>query len=68
MMSWLPVIVRPGRYCRLPYSPSDKPPQSREVRFDKVVTNLLGLPGPVKRDTRSVQIKACPSGPKRHGP
>jgi hypothetical protein len=32
------------------------------VRFDKVVTGLLGLSGPTKRDVRSVQIKACHQG------
>jgi hypothetical protein len=47
IMSWLLAIIRPGRHPRLPHSPSDKPPQSREGRFDKVVTGLLGLPGPI---------------------
>jgi hypothetical protein len=47
MKSWPPTIVRPGRRRALPHSPSNKPPQSREGRFDKVVTGLLGLPGPI---------------------
>jgi hypothetical protein len=42
-----PAIVWPGRHLGLPNSPSNKPPQSREVWFDKVVTELLGLSGPI---------------------
>jgi hypothetical protein len=42
-----PVIVRPNRRPGLPHFPSNKPPQSREGWFDKVVTGLLGLPDPV---------------------
>jgi hypothetical protein len=57
--SWLPTIVRPSRHPKLPHSPFNKPPWSREVQFDKVVTGLLGLPGPIKLDMRSVQIKTC---------
>jgi hypothetical protein len=64
MKSWLPAIVRPSRHPRLPHSPSTKPPKSREVRFDKVVTELLGLPGPIKPNMWSIPIKACPPGPK----
>jgi hypothetical protein len=41
-----------------------KPPQSREGQFDKVVTKLLGLPGPIKPDMWPLQIKTCPLGPK----
>jgi hypothetical protein len=67
MKSCLPVIVRPDRHSRLPHSTSTKPPRSREVRFDKVVTKLLGLPGPTKSDMRPIQLKPCPPGPKRHG-
>jgi hypothetical protein len=47
MKSWPPAMVRPGRHPGLPHSPSNKPPQSRDVRFDKVVTKLQGLPGPI---------------------
>jgi hypothetical protein len=68
MKSWLPAIVRPDRHPGLPHSPSNKPPQSREVRFDKIVTRLLGLPSPIKPDLRLVQLKACPPGLKRCGP
>jgi hypothetical protein len=64
MKSWLPTIVRPGHHPGLPHSPSTKPSQSREVRFDKVVTKLLGLPGLIKPNMRPVQIKACPSRSK----
>jgi hypothetical protein len=42
-----PAIVRPSCHPGLPYSASNKPPWSRKVRFDKVVTGLLGLPGPI---------------------
>jgi hypothetical protein len=51
--SWAAVYVlapsdaRPDRYLGLPHSPSNKPPRSREGRFNKVVTELLGLPGPI---------------------
>jgi hypothetical protein len=64
MKSWLPVIVWPSRHPGLPHSPSTKPPRSKEVRFDKVVTKLLGLSGPIKLDIRSLQLKSCPPGPK----
>jgi hypothetical protein len=47
MKSWPPAIVQPGRHLALSHSPSNKPPRSREVRFDKVVTGLLGLLGPI---------------------
>jgi hypothetical protein len=47
MKSWLPAIVRPDCHPGLPHSPSNKPPCSREVRLDNVVTKLLGLPGPI---------------------
>jgi hypothetical protein len=42
-----PSDARPGRQPRLPHSSSNKPPPRREVRFDKVVTGLLGLSGPI---------------------
>jgi hypothetical protein len=64
MKSWLPAIVRPSRHPGLPHSPSNKPRQSKEGLFDKVVTKLLGLLGPIKPNMRSVQLKACSSGPK----
>jgi hypothetical protein len=47
-----------GHHPVLPHSPSNKPPRSKEVHFDEVVTGLLGLLGPIKPDMRSVQIKA----------
>jgi hypothetical protein len=47
MTSWPPVIVQPDRRRRLPHSPSNNPPWSREGQFDKVVTGLQGLPGPI---------------------
>jgi hypothetical protein len=47
MKSWPPVIVRPDRHPRLPHSSSNKPPRSREGRFDKIVTWPLGLLGPI---------------------
>jgi hypothetical protein len=50
MKSWLPVIIRPSCHHVLPHSPSTKPPRSREVRFDNVVTKLLSLSGPIKPD------------------
>jgi hypothetical protein len=37
--------ARPGRHPGLHHSPSNKPPWSKEVQFDEVVTGLLGLPG-----------------------
>jgi hypothetical protein len=64
----LPAIIRLSLYPRLHHSPSTKPPRSREVQFDKVVTKLLGLSGPIKSDMRLVQLKACPPGPKRVSP
>jgi hypothetical protein len=64
MKSWLLAIVRPSSRPKLHHSPSNKPSQSTEVHLDKVVTKLLGLQGHIKPYMRSVQIKACPSGPK----
>jgi hypothetical protein len=64
MKSWLPATVQPGRHPKLPHSPSNKPPQSMDVQFDKVVPKLLGLLGPIKLDMRSVQLKAYPPEPK----
>jgi hypothetical protein len=49
-----PSDARPSRQPGLPHSSSNKPPQSREVRFDKVVTGLLGLSDIIKPDMRSV--------------
>jgi hypothetical protein len=60
MKSWLSAITQPDRRPGLYHSPSTKPPQSREVWLDKVVTKLLGLLGPTKPDMRLAQIKACP--------
>jgi hypothetical protein len=57
-----PSDTRPGYHPGLPHSPSNKPPQSRGVQFDKVVTGLLGLSSPIKFDMRPVQIKACHRG------
>jgi hypothetical protein len=57
-----PSDARPGHHPGLPHSPSNKPPWSREGWFDKVVTGLLGLPGHIKPDKWSVQIKACHQG------
>jgi hypothetical protein len=45
-----PSDARPGYHLGLPHSPSNKPPRSREVWFDEVVTGLLGLAGPIKPD------------------
>jgi hypothetical protein len=42
-----PSDVWPDRHPGLPHSPSNKPPRSKEVQFDEVVTGLLGLPGPI---------------------
>jgi hypothetical protein len=58
------VIIQPGCHPGLPHSPSTKPPQSKEGWFNKAVTKLLGLPGPIKPDMQLVQIKAYPPGPK----
>jgi hypothetical protein len=57
-----PSDARSSRHPGLPHSPSNKQPRSREGRFDKVVTGLLGLLVPIKRDKWSVQIKACHRG------
>jgi hypothetical protein len=57
-----PSNARPDHHSGLPHSPSNKPPRSREERFDKVVTRLLGLSGPITPDMQSVQIKACHRG------
>jgi hypothetical protein len=54
-----PSDARLGHHLELPHSPSNKPPQSREGQFDKVVPGLLGLSCPIKPDMRPVQIKAC---------
>jgi hypothetical protein len=57
-----PSDARPGRHPGLPHSLSNKPPWSREVRFDKVVTGLLCLSGSIKPNMRTVQIKASHRG------
>jgi hypothetical protein len=54
-------------HSRPPHSPSTKPPQSWEGWFDKLVTKLLGLLGPIKPDMWLVQLKGCALGPKRRG-
>jgi hypothetical protein len=57
-----PSDVRPSHHPGLLHSPSNKPPLSREGWFDKVVTGLLGLLGPIKPNKWSLQIKACHRG------
>jgi hypothetical protein len=47
-----PNDTRLGCHPRLSHSLSNKPPQSREGRFSKIVPELLGLPNPIK--TRQV--------------
>jgi hypothetical protein len=47
MKSWPPVIVRLGRHHGMPHSFSNNPPQSKKVRFNKVVTGLLDLSGTI---------------------
>jgi hypothetical protein len=54
--------ARLGHHPGLPHSPSNKPPRSREERFDKIVLGLLGLSGPIKPDMQPVQIKICHRG------
>jgi hypothetical protein len=56
MKSWLTAIIRPGHHPGLPHSPSNKSPWSREGWFDIVVTELLGLPGPI--NPTCVQFKS----------
>jgi hypothetical protein len=68
MKSWLSAIVWPDCHPGLPHSPSNKPPWSWEGQFNKVVAKLICLLGPIKPNMQSVQLKAYPSGPKRHGP
>jgi hypothetical protein len=58
----VPNDARLGRHPGLPHSPTNNPPQSREVQFNEVVTRLLALLGPIKLDMWSVQIKACHRG------
>jgi hypothetical protein len=53
---------QPSRHPGLPHSTSNKPPWSREVQFDKVIIGLLGLPGPIKPNMESIQIKAYHRG------
>jgi hypothetical protein len=62
MKSWPPAIVRPGRQPGLPHSPSNEPHWNREGQFNKVVTRLLSLLGPIKPDMWPVQVKACHQG------
>jgi hypothetical protein len=50
------------RHPGLPHSPANKPPRSREGRFNKVVTGLLVLPGPIKPHNWIVQMKVCHQG------
>jgi hypothetical protein len=63
-----PSDARPGRHSRLPHSPSNRPTRSREVRFDKVVTWLIGFPGPIKTRHAASTNQTLPSGPKQRGP
>jgi hypothetical protein len=48
MKSLFLAIVQLSHHPSLPHSPSTKSPWIRELRFDKVVTKLLGLSGPIK--------------------
>jgi hypothetical protein len=48
-----------GCHSGLPHSPSNKLPRSRDGQFDKVLTGLLDLPGPINLDMQSIQIKSC---------
>jgi hypothetical protein len=57
-----PSDARLGRHPELPHYLSNKQPQSSEGRFNKVITGLLGLPGPIKSYKWSVQIKVCYQG------
>jgi hypothetical protein len=59
-----PSDARPGHHPGLPHSPSNKPPRSWEVRFDEVVTGLLGLSGLIKPASTN---QGLPSGPQRRG-
>jgi hypothetical protein len=64
----VPSDTRSNRHPVLPHSPSNKPPQSREVQFNKVVTGLLGLSGPIKTQHVASTNQSLPSGPKQCGP
>jgi hypothetical protein len=63
-----PSDTRPGHHPGLPHSRSNKPLQSRGVRFDKVVTGLLSLPPPIKTQHAVSTNQSLPSGPKQHSP
>jgi hypothetical protein len=60
-----PSNVRPGHHSGLPHSPSNKPPWSREWKLDKVVTGLLGLPGPKKTRHVASTNQGLPLGQNR---
>jgi hypothetical protein len=60
-----PSDVRPSRHPELPHSSSNKLPRSREVRFGKVVTGQLGLPGPIKTRHAANINQSLSSGSKR---
>jgi hypothetical protein len=55
-------IVRPCHRRGLPHSPSNKPPRSREVRFDKIVTMLLGLSDPTNQTCGQYKSKLVHRG------
>jgi hypothetical protein len=60
-----PSNVWPGCHSGLPHYPSNKPPWSREWQLDKVVTGLLGLPGPKKTRYVASTNQGLPSGQNR---
>jgi hypothetical protein len=63
-----PTDARPNRHPGLPYSPSNKPPRSREGQIDKVVPGLLGLSGPIKLRQVVSTNQSLQSGIKQCGP
>jgi hypothetical protein len=63
-----PSNVWPGCHSGLPHYPSNKPPWSREWQLDKVVTGLLGLPGPKKNPTCGQYKSRLAIGAKSTGP
>jgi hypothetical protein len=63
-----PSDAQPGRHPGLPHSPSNKPPWSREVRLNELVTRILGLSGPIKTWHAACTKQSLPSRPKWCGP